>query len=317
MLIDGTLSGEKASIVLSGTADNDNMSLTVWEVKANDDGNLAERYDVNENQGSRVTDREFEKQIQYIIKLEPNENATLSTEGTTEYEGYNVAREGDTVVLKVNVADGYHIVNAFNGTDTKVELLRDENGNYYLVVPRGGAVLLSVTLEANAPAAPEPAAAVVEEEAPAAPVYTYVPPKAAMPEVEDSPETAALKKKIEAAIKAAATAGDIFSFLPDTIKALIPEGFRKIGQILTLELINYTDNMGEVSFTVKTDKEYTAGEEAFVLFMIPGEEETILTAKAVGQADGTLKISPDVETLKQLANKKFVTVILDKEETAE
>lgn len=34
-------------------------------------------------------------------------------------------------------------------------------------------------------------------------------------------------------------------------------------------------------------------------------------------ADGTLKISPDVETLKQLANKKFVAVILDMEEAAE
>ena len=313
VLIDGTLSGENASIVLSSPAVNGNMNLTVWEVKANEDGNLAERYDVNEDQGGRVADKEFEKQIQYIIKMEPNENATLSTEGTTKYEGYNVAHEGDKVVLKVNVADGYHIVNAFNGTDTRVELLRDENGNYYLVIPRGGAVLLSVTLEADAPAAPAPV--VEEEEAPAAPVYTYVPPVPSMPKVEDSPETAALKGKIEAAIKAAA--GDIFSFLPDAIKALIPEEFKKIGQILTLELINYTDNMGEVSFLVETEKKYEEGEVAFVVFVIPGDNETYLAARAEGMADGTLKISPDVETLKQLANKKFVAVILDMEEAAE
>ena len=167
VLVDGTISGDTTgAAVMKGTI-LDNVTLTVWEIKPNDDGSVASdvsyTYDRETMKREEIftENEEFEKQIQYIIKLEPNENATLSTEGTTEYEGYNVAHEGDTVVLKVNVADGYHIVNAYNGTDTKVELLRDENGNYYLVVPRGGAVLLSVTLEADGPAAPAP---VAEEE---------------------------------------------------------------------------------------------------------------------------------------------------------
>ena len=37
-------------------------------------------------------------------------------------------------------------MDAYNGTDIQVSLLQDANGEYYLVVPRGGAVLLSVKL---------------------------------------------------------------------------------------------------------------------------------------------------------------------------
>ena len=318
ILVDGTVSGDNSAVAVASGTILDNVTLTVWEIKPNENGSVADTMTQKFNQETKRYDKEyteneeFEKQIQYIIKMEPNENATLYTEGTTEYEGYNVAHEGDTVILKVNVADGYHIVNAYNGTDTKVELLRDENGDYYLVVPRGGAVLLSVTLEADAPAAPAPVVE-EEEEAPAAPVYTYVPPKATMPKVGDSAETAAFKEKINTLLK---NGGDIFSILPDAIKALIPEGFKKLSELLTLELLNYKDNMGEISFVVETKKTYTEGEEAFVVFVIPGDNETYLTAKAVGMADGTLKITPDAETLKQLANKKFVAMILEKEEVA-
>lgn len=138
LLVDGTLSGEHA-IVLSEQTVTDNLTLTVWEVVPNEDGNLVER--LNED-GTYEADKETEKKIQYIIRMDQN----VTTEGTTDYEGYDVANEGDTVVLKVNVPAGYVLDGAFNGTDTKVTLEKNEKGEYFLVVPKGGAVMLSVTM---------------------------------------------------------------------------------------------------------------------------------------------------------------------------
>ena len=138
LLVDGTLSGEHA-IVLSEQTVTDNLTLTVWEVVPNEDGNLVER--LNED-GTYEADKETEKKIQYIIRMDQN----VATEGTTDYEGYDVAHEGDTVVLKVNVPAGYVLDGAFNGTDTKVTLEKNEKGEYFLVVPKGGAVMLSVTM---------------------------------------------------------------------------------------------------------------------------------------------------------------------------
>ena len=91
---------------------------------------------------------EFEKAIMYIIRLEqPKKGGTLSTVGTTQSNGYDTAHEGDTVTLKVNVKKGYKVVAAYNGTDQKVQLVQDAKGDYYIVVPKGGGVTLSVALK--------------------------------------------------------------------------------------------------------------------------------------------------------------------------
>ena len=154
MIVDGTLSGEENGVVLKAQTVAENVSLTVWEIKPNEDGAVAARQTniwTEDAEGkwttSTVEDEEFEKQIQYIIRVEQPNKGSVDTVGTTDYEGYKVAKEGDTVTLKVNVPAGYRLKNAYNGTDTKVQLAKDENGNYYLIIPRGGAVTLSVTLE--------------------------------------------------------------------------------------------------------------------------------------------------------------------------
>ena len=56
-----------------------------------------------------------------------------------------MTEEGDTVLLKLNIANGYRI-KEINGR--KAEILQEERV-YYLVVPRGGCVLLSMTLKEN------------------------------------------------------------------------------------------------------------------------------------------------------------------------
>ena len=154
MIVDGTLSGEENGVVLRRETVSENIALTVWEIKPNEEGAVASRESgiwTEDQDGnwttSTVEDEEFEKQIQYIIHVEQPTKGSLDTVGTTDYEGYKVAKEGDTVTLKVNVPSGYKLKSAYNGTDTKVQLAKDGNGDYYLIIPRGGAVTLSVTLE--------------------------------------------------------------------------------------------------------------------------------------------------------------------------
>jgi len=154
MIVDGTLSGEENGVVLKAETVTDNIALTVWEIKPNEEGAVASRQTgiwTEDEKGkwstTTVEDEAFEQQIQYIIRVEQPTKGSVDTLGTTEYEGYNVAKEGQTVTLKVNVPAGYRLKNAYNGTDTKVQLAKDGNGDYYLIVPRGGAVTLSVTLE--------------------------------------------------------------------------------------------------------------------------------------------------------------------------
>ena len=151
IIVDGTVNGESQSVLLARDTVTDNLTLTLWEVKPNEKGNLVERMTYMETTEGNVTqhygaDKALEKSIQYIIKIEPTQTDIISTAGTTDYEGYLVAKEGETVTLKLNVPAGYRIANAFNGTTEKVQLLKDENGDYYLVVPRGGGVMLSVQL---------------------------------------------------------------------------------------------------------------------------------------------------------------------------
>lgn len=153
VIVDGTVSGELASVLLDERTVTDGVTLTVWAIEENENGNLAERYhsymdDKGEWQYELLgADEEFEQEIQYIIKVEQPELGELWTEGTYDYEGYNVAHQGDEVTMKVNLPFGYRVKNAFNGTDTKVKLGRNSKGQYYLTVPRGGGVMLSVTLE--------------------------------------------------------------------------------------------------------------------------------------------------------------------------
>lgn len=145
-VIDGTLSGKEAGVVLSADTNTENVNLTVWKVDLNEDGDAAVQ--ANADTGKFEKAEEFEKAIMYIIRLQqPKKGGTLSTGGTTKSNDYDTAHEGDTVTLKVNVKKGYKVVAAYNGTDQKVQLVQDAKGDYYIVVPKGGGVTLSVALK--------------------------------------------------------------------------------------------------------------------------------------------------------------------------
>lgn len=151
VLVDGTVHGGESSVLVEGTVSD--MTLTVWEIKPDDEGHYVERIDWLPDDPGPTTweDEELCQEIQYIIRVQPNEHANLTAEGTEAYEGYQVAHEGDKVILKIDVQPGYRLVGAFGDTDQEIELLQDDDGNFYLAVPRGGGVLLGVKLQRIVP----------------------------------------------------------------------------------------------------------------------------------------------------------------------
>ena len=155
--VDGTIEGETAGIVLSAdTKLSDDITMTVWEVKPNKDGAVVAREEWNKEKDELIytEDKEAEKLIQYIIKVEDTSKDYITTDGTKAFTAgngneYQVAHEGDKVLVKLNIPEGKELVDAFwdAAKSQAGRLLKDAEGNYYLEVPRGGGVLLSVTLK--------------------------------------------------------------------------------------------------------------------------------------------------------------------------
>ena len=70
----------------------------------------------------------------------------MPTEMNWKSHDYEVAHEGDTVLMKIDIQSGFELYGAYNGLGEKVPLLRDGNGNFYVEVPKGGGVYLSAKL---------------------------------------------------------------------------------------------------------------------------------------------------------------------------
>lgn len=300
VIVDGALSGKTQSVLVSEDTISDNLTLTVWEITPNKDGNLVER---ETEDGKTKADKDLEKKIQYIIRIEPTQAEYITTQGTTAYEGYNVAGEGDTVTLKLSIPAGRRVVNAFNGTDSKVSLLVDADGNYYLEVPRGGGVMLSLELEVI----PDP---VPNTETQTTQVTTAATKVAALKAAADTAETTALKALIEDAVKNS----DILSVLPDDIKSKLPAGVSKLVEAITLRLENYESEMGAVTVKVQpANKKYNKGDKATVVIALPDGKGgyTWFLIEGEGQEDGTLALSLPAATAARLAGKTFITMILE------
>ena len=298
LLVDGTLSGDKSSILLNEDTLPGNVTLTVWEVKKNENGSVADRqtYEFDEETNGQkqvlTEDKEFEKQIQYIIRVEQPEVGSVATNGTTKYEGYDVAHEDDTVTLKVTVPDGYRLADAFNGTDTKVQLLKDADGNFYLVVPRGGAVTLSVKLEK----VPEQVWTEDDEEAPA---ITVTP-------VDNTPEAGPGK-------------------MDDTqITAAVEELLTKNGVLENSTVTVGTDASG-VKTVIIAPETIESGEESTVLQLnVPAEMLTRLADSDVkqitmvsksGTAQVTLDTAAVLEEMSETTNAKLIVNIEENSES--
>ena len=173
VIVDGTVEGGKGSLVLvNDTQLGDGVALTVWEVKANEDGALVSDM-VNGVEGDDfdyklVQNKEAEAELQYIIRVKADQKDIITAAGDAfDYRGYKVAHENDTVTLKLNIPDGYEVVEAYSDQAQSMKLEKNSKGEYFLTVPRGGAVELSVKL--NKLPDPEP-----ETDEPETVAITYI-----------------------------------------------------------------------------------------------------------------------------------------------
>ena len=157
-LVTGTISGGDAPVVITEGTASENVTLTVWTIDLNSEGQavLEGSYDDQGRLNTEYTDnaRAFEqKQVFYIIKVEqPEAGATLTAvkqDGSAldKRDGFDVANEDDTVLMKVDLQEGYRLSGVYSDLGQSVEMLQDAAGNYYVVVPKGGAVYLSAMLE--------------------------------------------------------------------------------------------------------------------------------------------------------------------------
>jgi hypothetical protein len=94
----------------------------------------------------------LERAIRYIIRAGNTDQASFTLKKADGEEirysfGYPVACEGERVLVEVQAADGYTVTGVMNGEGEKVPLEKDENGNWYFDMPRGGGVSLSAVIE--------------------------------------------------------------------------------------------------------------------------------------------------------------------------
>ena len=153
ILITGTLRSDGTPILIDKEVNTEDVSITVWKIeKSVGPENDKESHIVKEGirgEEPAVTDKsnKVEAAIKYIIRIEPSQENIIHLAGAGESHDFPVAGEGESVTLKIAVPDGYKIIGAYNGIGKKALLRKDEHGDYYVTVPRGGGVYLSAELE--------------------------------------------------------------------------------------------------------------------------------------------------------------------------
>ena len=160
LIIDGSLvaiGGTSVVLKDDDTVLGDKLTLTVWEMTPDMDGDYVKRETIDDKTDSKklVADREAEKAIQYIIRIDDSQQNMIRANGTRDYQGRTVANEGDIIVLKIDVPAGLMIDEVY-GDQNRTSLIKDSNGNYFMIVPRGGGVLFSVTLKDYVEPEPQP-----------------------------------------------------------------------------------------------------------------------------------------------------------------
>ncbi|MBO5564020.1 MAG: hypothetical protein J5935_00180 [Lachnospiraceae bacterium] len=149
ILVTGSLTGQDAAINAYDTETFSHVDLTVWKIETTEAGDIPVLVGGSADESAEA----FKEKINYIIYLEqPTKGATLSAtdengNSLAQRHDHSVAAEGDTVLLKVDLQKGFRLLSAYNGKGEKTDLVKDSAGNYYVVVPRGGGIYLSVELE--------------------------------------------------------------------------------------------------------------------------------------------------------------------------
>ena len=143
IIIEGTLSAEGISVVTFG--DFDHVSLAAWKIEGEDIE--ASASGAEGSSAGQYASGYAPSYANYIIKSEqPKAGGSFELNGTGKIEEFDVAHFDDPVSLLVNLDKGYKLNGAYTGKGERVKLEKDENGNYFVKVPMGGGVYLTVDI---------------------------------------------------------------------------------------------------------------------------------------------------------------------------
>ena len=199
VLVAGTIDGEVSSIVCSNAVAED-ISITAWKIELDENDHVVadiSRGLANSTPSYDEYTEEIEQNIQYIIKVEqPTSGARVSASDEfgnplARSHEHDVAQENEKVILNIDLEDGYEVTGAYNGQGEKQPLLQDADGNYYVLVPRGG-VYLTVELGEVTPEEPEQPETPEEPENPETPEEPENPEEPEEPEPSDQQEAKVL-----------------------------------------------------------------------------------------------------------------------------
>lgn len=147
--VQGTVSGGEHNLVLQGEGSTQNLNITVWKVDTSDNKPVAESMVFNQNTNGYEYSRneDAEKKINYIIRVDQPADYKINLDGTARTDnGLEVAREGDTVYLNVDIPEGYKVEFFDINHNDSYSFVPNGYGGAYLFVPRGGGVQVGVTL---------------------------------------------------------------------------------------------------------------------------------------------------------------------------
>ncbi len=180
VVIDGTVkstaNGIPTVVLDTDSINNENISVTAWKIESNEGTAL-----LGKNTGGEILDndnsqRSVASHISYIIRVtQPNiNNAPANVLSLANADGaawgnkkawnngegdptiLDVAGENEKVYVKLDVPAGYQLAGVYADSARTVALTQDENGSYYLIVPRGGGIDVNVALELIPASRPQP-----------------------------------------------------------------------------------------------------------------------------------------------------------------
>ncbi len=170
VVIEGTLDAFKGAVLLTDklskdptTPEKSDLNLYVWKINTDKNAAIAQKMTYNPStmdEPEIENDEDFVKNnIYYIIKVkQPNEGGSLyvtdeNGNSLTEKNGNNVAKEGTVLLLESELDSDYVIDDVYGDISKNLSLVKDANGNYILVVMRGGGVYFNAAIRRLTPMA--------------------------------------------------------------------------------------------------------------------------------------------------------------------
>ena len=147
VLVTGTVFGNYCGVLAELIEDRPDLgenNLTVWKIVAGSGNARGMFMKIEDSDGFNFSeDLDAAKATKYIIKSGKNVKP-LKADGTAldKSHNYPVAKEGEKIII--TAANGGVVKKAYN--DGKEITTKDENGFFYVVVPRGGGINLTAEI---------------------------------------------------------------------------------------------------------------------------------------------------------------------------